>query len=452
MAPSSLIDLVRVRNRAHHDLGNSRAVRYRVDSLYEVKNRAKYTFWTVITVFAVILGVPVCSMAAQVSGQISNGTTNRPVANQKVELVSPRGGMAIVGTTTTDAQGQFKINSSKIDPKGFYLLQAHYQGVDYNEPVKFNPTGQASVDITVYQATSRTPALRVSSARVIVRAEGSQASVQELFALQNPLRKAYVNPKGTFYFHVPAKSGTPNVAVVGLMDVPLPQNPTKDKGPGNFHITYGLKPGMNVMVVAYQVPYTSNKLFLTDSIPYPIDQIQLFVIPSSLNVQSSLFTPAGHDAKSGAQVLEAGGLKAGTVLTAQITGQPAPASTQSASNQNQGTEQVKVVPDSITSVGIPFLACFLLLLLWALGIRVAKEWPRWRAMQKGSPVQKRFKAKMETLINSIADIDELFAEGKIPEKKYWKERLELKAKAVAILKAGPSKKSKKTYATPESQK
>ena len=101
-----------------------------------------------------------------------------------------------------------------------------------------------------------------------------------------------------------------------------------------------------------------------------------------------------------------------------------------------------MVPASITSEGIPLLICFLLILLWALGIRAAKEWPRWKAKQQGSPVQKQFRAKMETLINSIADIDELFASGKIAEKQYWKERLELKAKAVAILKEGPSAKSK----------
>jgi len=212
-----------------------------------------------------------------------------------------------------------------------------------------------------------------------------------------------------------------------------------------------------VMVVAYDTDYTGNKLFLTDSVPYPVDRVQLFVIPSSLNVQSSLFTPAGEDAQSGAQILEAGGLKAGTPFTAQITGQPAPATAQSGTDQGQGQEQaegqgqeqVKVVPDSITSVGIPFLLCFLLVLLWALGIRVAKEWPRWKARQTGSPVQKQFQAKMDSLINSIADIDELFAAGKISEKQYWKERLELKAKAVAILKGGPSTKSK-PYAPPGS--
>ncbi|MEJ2008499.1 MAG: hypothetical protein P8Z30_10155 [Acidobacteriota bacterium] len=420
-----------------------------------MKKTITSTFLAFLAVFAIVLCVPAPSVAAQIEGQISNGTTQRPVAHQKVDLISPRSGMAMVGGATTDASGHFAINDSRIDTSGFYLLQATYEGVDYNAPVKFNAGGNASANIKVYEATDQKPTLRISSARVIVRAEGSQAHIQELFALQNPLNKAYRNSKGTFFFHVPSKVESPTVAAVGLMNMPLPQNAEKGKSAGDFHITYPLKPGMNVMVVAYDTDYSANKLFLTDSVPYPVDRMQLFVIPSSLNVQSSLFTPAGQDAQSGAQVLEASGLKAGTVFTAQITGQPAPAAAQSGSDQGQGQEQaqgqeqVKVVPDSITSVGVPFLLCFLLVLLWALGIRVAKEWPRWKAKQAGSPVQKQFQAKMDSLINSIADIDELFTAGKIAEKQYWKERLELKAKAVAILKGGPSTKSK-PYAAPGS--
>ena len=416
-----------------------------------MKKSVTFTAFTVLSVFAVLLGTPVGSLAARIEGQVSNGTTHRPLANQKVEVISPRGGMAVVGETTTDGSGRFVIDDSKIDTNGFYLAQATYEGVDYNAPVQFDPSGNATVNITAYEATGKEPALRISSARVIVRAEGSQARVQELFALQNPLQKAYRNPKGTFFFHIPPSVETPTVAAVGLMDMPLPQNPEKGKSPGDFYITYALKPGMNVMMVAYDADYTSQQLSLDDSVPYPMARIQLFVVPPSLTVKSNLFSAAGRDSETGAQIYEAPRLKAGAKLAVQLTGQPAAATEQASAGQDQqqGQEQVKIVPDSITSVGIPFLLCFLLVLLWALGIRVAKEWPRWKAKQKGSPVQKQFQAKMESLINSIADIDELFASGKIAEKQYWKERLELKAKAVAILKAGPSAKSK-PYAAPGS--
>ena len=421
----------------------------RIEFPYKVKKTVPFTVLTVLAVFAALLGTPVRSLAARIEGQISNGTTRRPLAGQKVDLISPQGGMAVAGGATTDGSGHFVINDGKIDASGFYLLQATYEGVDYNAPVKFGPSGKATVNITAYEATSKEPALRVSSARVIVRAEGPQAHVQELFALQNPLQKAYRSPKGTFFFHVSPGVGSLTVAAVGLMNMPLPQNPEKGRSPGDFYITYALRPGMNVMMVACDADYTSKKLSLDDSVPYPVGAIQLFVVPPSLAVKSDLFSPAGQDSETGARVFEAGALKAGAPFAAQVAGQPGTATAEagagqaeSSADQQQEDTQVKVVPDSITSAGIPFLLCFLLVLLWALGIRAAKEWPRWKALQQGSPVQKQFRAKMETLINSIADIDELFASGKIAEKQYWKERLELKAKAVAILKAGPSTKSK----------
>jgi hypothetical protein len=423
----------------------------RAEFLFEVKKTATFTTLTRLAVFAILLGTPANSIAARIEGQISNGTTHRPLAHQKVEVISPRGGMAVVGGATTDTNGHFAITGSKIDTSGFYLLQTTYEGVEYNAPVNFDSSGNAPVNVTAYEATSKEPMLRVRSARVIVRAEGSQAHVQELFALQNPLQRAYRNPKGTFLFHIPAGVGNPTVAAVGLMNMPLPQNPEKGKSLGDFYITYALKPGMNVMMVAYDADYSGQQLTLDDSVPYPVGRIQLFVIPPSLTVKSNLFSVGGQDSETGAQIYEASGLKAGAGLDAQLTGQPAAATEAANTDQQREDTQVKVVPDSITSVGIPFLLCFLLVLLWALGIRVAKEWPRWKARQKGSPVQKQFRAKMETLINSIADIDELFASGKIAEKQYWKERLELKAKAVAILKAGPSTKSKR-YAAPGSHR
>lgn len=414
----------------------------RIEFLDKVKSTITIKSLAVLAVTSVLLATPLSSLAARIQGQVSNGTTRHPLAHQKVVVISPRGGMAMVGEATTDASGHFAINDNQIDTKGFYLVQTTYEGVDYHAPVQFDPAGDAAVNITAYESTSKEPALRIDSARVIVRAEGPQAHVQELFAVQNPSQKAYRNPKGTFLFHIAPSVGTPTVAAVGLMNMPLPQNPEKGKKAGDFYITYALKPGRNVMMVAYNADYSSQQLTLDDSVAYPIGSMQLFVIPPSLTVKSKLFSAAGQDSDTGAQVYETSELKAGAEFAVQMAGQPAAPGEEANANQQQQETQVKVVPDSITAVGVPFLLSFLLVLLWALGIRVSKEWPRWKAKQKGSPVQKQFRAKLDTLVNSIADIDELYASGKIAEKKYWKDRLELKAKAVAILKAGPSSKSK----------
>jgi len=127
----------------------------------------------------------------------------------------------------------------------------------------------------------------------------------------------------------------------------------------------------------------------------------------------------------------AGGLKQGTKLEARLSGAAEGAE---AAESGQGEAQVKILPNSITRLEVPLLACFLLLLLWALGIRLVKEWPRFKEQRRSSSVQKELAATAESLFNSLADLDELFATGKVAEKQYWKERLDLKARLMATLK------------------
>ena len=80
----------------------------------------------------------------------------------------------------------------------------------------------------------------------------------------------------------------------------------------------------------------------------------------------------------------------------------------------------RITIDPITRLEVPLLACFLLALLWALGIRLVKEWPRFQEQLKASPVQKELESEVDALFNSLADLDELLAAGKVAEKQYWK--------------------------------
>jgi hypothetical protein len=49
-------------------------------------------------------------------------------------------------------------------------------------------------------------------------------------------------------------------------------------------------------------------------------------------------------------------------------------------------------------------------------------------------MQKELESKVDALFNSLADLDELLAAGKVAEKQYWKERLDLKVRLRATLK------------------
>jgi hypothetical protein len=395
-----------------------------------------------------LLALP-APLAAQVAieGQVTNGTTNRPVTETKVLLLQPRQGMQEVARTATDARGHFAFPSEAIDPKSFYMVQANFQDVPYHAPVEFTPDGKGRADVIVYEATREAPALGVRQARILLRAAGGKVDVEELFAIQNPSHpeRTYVNSSGTFQFKVAPSAGTPRVAVAGLMNVPLPQSAVAGKSAGEFSIIYPLKPGLTVVMVGYQADYSQSEFRYGDSIPYAIERAEMDVLPATLTVASPVFKPGGADSDSGGEKFLAEGLAAGAALTATLSGEAASESSSSESDTSQ--DQVKVTPDRMTRLGVPLLACFLLLLVWALGVRVAKELPRFKKTQAAAVLQhKEFGAKADQLFNSLADLDELFAAGKIPEKKYWKERLELKAKLMALVKKSQAL-SPETYAS-----
>ncbi|PYV16082.1 MAG: hypothetical protein DMG21_12830 [Acidobacteria bacterium] len=383
------------------------------------------------TLKAILIGCTSMTMAvpgslwaqATVQGQVVNGTTNRAVSGAKVLLLQPRQGMQEVATTLTDARGHFVFPSEGIDPQSFYLVQANFQDVPYHAPVQFSPDGKAEINVTVYEATRQAQALRVRQARVLLRAAGNKVDVEELFAIQNPSapERTFVDSSGTFHFRIQPGVGTPRVAVAGLMNMPLPQAAVAGKQPGEYSILYPLKPGLTVVMLGYQTDYSSAEFQYGDSVPYAIEHAEMDVLPATLAVASEIFKPAGSDSDSGGEKFLAEGLPSGAALAATLRGEAAP---EPASGQPETSEeQVKVTPNPTTRLGMPLLASLLLLLVWALGVRLAKEWPRFK----------------------IADLDELFSQGKIAEKKYWKERLELKARLMALVKKSQAL-SPETYA------
>ncbi|HEX5484200.1 MAG TPA: hypothetical protein VFZ08_16400 [Terriglobia bacterium] len=389
----------------------------------------------IMALAALTLTLPLAARG-QIEGRIMNGTTNRPAAGQAVQLLTPgKGGIHQVATMHADAAGRFAFSGDEIKPNSFYLLQAVHGDVNYHHPVRLGAKASARADFKIYDSTTAAPPVHVSQARFLIRAKGDKVRVEELFALRNTTHPAvsYVNPNGTFHFNLAQGVGQPSVAVAGELNMPLPQDAQPGAKPGQYFIQYPLKPGLTVVMVEYQADYTSTGFTFADSVPYPIDQLELYVVPASLAVKSPVFQPAGTDSSTGGEKLTAENLKPGTTLQASLEGE-IPGGTESASNEDQ---QVKELPNSMTRLGIPLMGCFLLVLLWAMGVRVSKEWSRKGAIRPGSAAQKEMEAKLETLLDSLTNLDELFEAGKVPEKKYWRERLDLKAKLVVMLKKSP---------------
>ena len=344
-----------------------------------------------------------------------------------------------------DSQGEFSFPTGSIDTHMFYLLQVNSGDVPYHFPVRFDAQGTANVDAVIYDSTDKPGALKVGLLRILVQANGDKVRVQQEYQVENDSRppRAYADANGTFRFQLSPQAGQPSVAVNGLMNMQIPQTPTPGKTAGEYVLHYPLKPGETKVTVQYDADYSTSGLKLDGEVPYPVDRAELFVMPANLTVDSTVFKPAGKDEAKDIQSFDATALAKNAPLTATLSGEAA-LSSQGQDEQAEGG--VKVVPNSMTKLGVPLLGCMLLVLLWALGIRAAKDWEKWKTTGPASPASKKFETKAEELLNSLADLDELFEAAKIEKKQYWKERLELKAKLIAILKKGPPA-LRETYAT-----
>jgi hypothetical protein len=395
----------------------------------------------IVGVLAALLFAP-GAFAAHIEGRVMNGTTNRPVASAEVLLLTPKPqvGMQLITKVTADADGRFVISPGDQGGAMFYLLQVNLGDVPYHFPVRPDADGNATVDATVYDSTPSPAALRVSLLRLLVQVNGGQAQVQQEYQVENDSRppRTYSDEAGTFRLRLPPGISKPSIAVTGLMNMQIPETPTPGKAAGELVLHYPIKPGTTEITVRYDADYTPSKFALMGEVPYPVDRAELYVRPANLQVKSASFKPSGRDEANDIQKFEAENLSRGAALEATLSGEAA-LSPQAENEQAQGGEErVQVVPNSMTKLGVPLLICFLLVLLWALGIRSSKDWRRWKARGAAAPARKQFEAEAEALLNSIADLDELFEAGKIEKKKYWKERLELKAKLMTILKKGPS--------------
>jgi hypothetical protein len=338
--------------------------------------------------------------------------------------------MREVSTAKTDASGLFTLAPGGATGP-FFLVQTVYQGVNY----RARAADRGATALTVYDTTRTAPPLRIKSARVVVQAEGPKARVQEFFAIENAAQppQTYSNSDGTFRFRLGPGAGNPAAAVLGQMNMPIPQAVQDGKSAGEFLINHALQPGLTVVMVNYDADYSAGSLALADSAEYAIERAELLVAPNGLSVESKLFKPAGTDSGTGMQKFEAADLAAGTALQARVSGEAAAAPP---SGPAGGEGEIQTTPNSMTRVGVLLLICLLLVLVWALGVRVAKEWGKAQEQGPDSAAQKQLEAKVEALLDSMAGLDELHKNGKIADEPYWKERLELKARVAGILKQG----------------
>jgi len=289
-----------------------------------------------LCVAALLLLASVAAQAGTVSGIVHNGTnSNKAAAGVDVLLIQLQGGMSVVASTKTDADGRFHFDNPGIG-QGPMLIRAVYRGVFFHQPLT---PGTSNVDVTVYEPTTNPAAIQVPLRLLVFQPNGDKLMVGEEYSIQNNSNPpaAYFKQDGNFEFTIPQGADLDQVSTFGPSGMPVRQG-TIDKGKGRYAISYAFQPGQNGVRISYIIPYTGNQAQIRESSTYDAQRV-LLVIPPTMQVASAGFNAAGTE--QGFAVFSKESVKAGTGFDVTVSGTappPAEASASSSPDQVNGRD------------------------------------------------------------------------------------------------------------------
>ena len=270
-------------------------------------------------------------------------SANRPVAGQKVDMVSVHESMRTVHTFTTDGEGRFSTGNGEALPDGVYLFNLFFQGVRYDVPLTLSGGVAEEAVIEVFETTESPDAVRVRRAQILLQVQGQKLQVQGAYEMENRGNRVFASSTGTFRIRLdPPRGAPPTITATGVMNLPIPQDTEATGEPGEFRIGYPLKPGITVVHVSYESDYTSAHYALGDRVPFEIDRVEILVSPASLRITSPVLSSAGPDVSSGLARWVATALEPDSPLELRLEGEAGPVSEASGGSGGGGGGPINV--------------------------------------------------------------------------------------------------------------
>lgn len=194
------------------------------------------------------------AFASQITGTVTNGTTNRPSSGDEVTLLSLASGMEEVGKTKTDSRGHYTLNVP--DEGAPHLVRVLRQSVHY---FKSAPPGTSTADVTVYDAATQLAGVGADARVFHLQASGGSLQVDETFLINNqsqPPRTKIGNQ--TFAVTLPDGAEMGEASLTGSSGMPLTVNPVPSGEKNVYAYDFPIRPGQTHFDVFYKVPYSGS--------------------------------------------------------------------------------------------------------------------------------------------------------------------------------------------------
>ena len=261
----------------------------------------------------------VFARAVTISGTVTDKTTNTPSAGDKVELIDVQAGMAVVGSTTTNAKGKYSLNKTGSGPN---LVRVTHQGGQYFIAA---PEGGEPGDIPVYDVAAHVDGISIEADVIEVETANGQAQVTERYFVHNTAQPAHTqyNPSKGFEVVLPADAVLDSAAARRPTGLPTATNLKPGNGNGHFQFDFPIQPDEGekdtLFQLSYHVAYSGTYTF-HPQIQLPADNVAVLL---PLSVKFKAESGAGYQSVQqdpGIQTMLAKNVTPGKPLDFTISG------------------------------------------------------------------------------------------------------------------------------------
>lgn len=349
-----------------------------------------------------------------VGGAVTNGTANAAVPGDLQVEVFVFDSASLVGTyTATVSDSRYSVTGLALQPEQALAASIEYLGVTYVSDIVRVTEGQTQVDlpIEIFETTTDPAVMRITRWHVVLAAPEAGAEtvqVAELLIFSNDSDRVLVGPGG----------GAPT------LDIPLPEGASNlqfEQGGDLYQPTatgFGyagaVLPGAETlqMIFAFDMPLTGQTDFVQTT-RYPVEALNLLAPQTGLRLTvRDLGGPQTADVQGTPYLTYNGAnLRADEALTLTFT-------------------SAEARPDWIGWViaGASLLVIAGLSLWWTIRRRGSSQGEAVRLQGVTESGQRR-----AALIDSLARLDDDFANGQLAEADYQRRRSKLKAEALELM-------------------
>jgi len=204
-----------------------------------------------LTLTMILVGTAL-GAAADLTGTVTNGTTNKPSIGNDVVLVTlSQDGMSEGARTTSDRSGHFRLPLP--DTRAAYLVRVIHQGVMYHAMAE---PGVKALAVNVYDTANVLS--RVSAVMDVMRFEATNETleIKQLVTVRNESRppRTLMNDR-PFEIQLPPGARLQSGLVQFEDGQPLKRNPVPGERKGQYHFVFPVRPGDTRFAVVYRLPY-----------------------------------------------------------------------------------------------------------------------------------------------------------------------------------------------------